>query len=219
MYKLLRISLTLLCNRGTPTEKITMIYTINTECIPADITPSQFFLLLSLMEEPNTIETATDLYQKGIVEPIFDSKTRVLRGFKFQSGWRDKVKDILEESVVKKSRDYKELATQLKAIYPSGKKEGTSRYWAEGVALIERRLKLFEKKYGVFPPEEILDAAKRYVEGFDGNYRFMRTLRYFIFREELGVAGEVESKSDLLTYMENKGEDQQQNYDWTTTLV
>ena len=59
--------------------------------------PSQFFLLLSLMEEPNTIETATDLYQKGIVEPIFDSKTRVLRGFKFQSGWRDKVKDILEE--------------------------------------------------------------------------------------------------------------------------
>lgn len=195
-----------------------MIYTVNTECIPAGITPSQFFLLLSLIEEPNTIEAATDLYQKDIIEPIFDTNTRVLRGFKFKSGWRDKVKDILEESVIIKTRSYKELAAELKTIFPPGKKEGTNRYWAEGVALIERRLKLFEKKYGLYSPESILEAAKKYVEGFNGNYRFMRTLRYFIFREEIGVAGEVESKSDLLTYLENAGEEDGLRNDWTTEL-
>ena len=50
------------------------------------------------------------------------------------------------------------LARQLKEIFPKGKKEGTNNYWAEGNALIIRRLKLFFKKYGSdYTDEQIVD--------------------------------------------------------------
>ena len=105
----------------------------------------------------------------------------------------------------------------VRKVFPQGRKPGTSRYWTEGVSLIDRRLKAFEKKYGKFPDSEILDAAKRYVASFQGNYQYMAVLRYFIFKEVVGKAGDLESKSDLLTYLENSGEvDERQ--DWTAEL-
>ena len=44
-----------------------MIYTIDTESLPEGVTVSQYFLLLSLIEEPNTIETATELYENCLL--------------------------------------------------------------------------------------------------------------------------------------------------------
>lgn len=196
-----------------------MTYTINTECIPSGITPSQYFLMLSLLEEPNTIEIATDLFQKGRVIPLFDPKTRVLRGFDLTPQSRELVREVVEQSMVVKTANYRDLAEKLKKIFPTGRKDGTNRYWTEGVALIERRLKIFERKYGLFSPESILEAADRYVKSFDGNYKYMRTLRYFIWREEAGVGGEIESKSDLLTFLENAGEVEDLRNDWTSELV
>lgn len=196
-----------------------MIYTIDTSCIPPDISVSQYFLMLSLMEEPDTIERATDLWEKGYITPLYDRETYVLRGFTLTAESREKTVEILSNSLTKESKDYKTLATKLKEVFPSGKKDGTSNYWAEGTTLIERRLKQFEKKYGLFSDEAILNAARKYVEGFNGNYRYMRTLRYFIFREERGAAGDVESKSDLLTYLENAGEEDNLKNDWTSTVV
>lgn len=53
--------------------------------------------------------------------------------------------------------------------------------------------------------ENLIRATQKYVEGHNGNYRLMRTLKYFIWKEERGAAGDVESTSDLLTYLENAG--------------
>ncbi len=75
------------------------------------------------------------------------------------------------------------------------------------------------KKYGIFPDEAIINATKRYVEGFNDNYTYMRTLRYFLWREEKGASGDVESKSDLLTYLENSEEEKDLRNDWTSTIV
>ena len=41
----------------------------------------------------------------------------------------------------------------------------------------------------------------------------MRTLKYFIYAEKINAAGEQESTSDLLTWMENKGEEDRPS-DW-----
>ena len=96
----------------------------------------------------------------------------------------------------------------LKEIFPKGKKDGTNLYWSDGVALIEKRLKVLFKKYETrYPDEEILDAAKRYVESFNGDYRFMKVLKYFLFKDEKGAAGKVEESSELINYIENKGEE------------
>ena len=104
-------------------------------------------------------------------------------------------------------------------INPKGKKDGTNYYWADGVALIMRRLKLFFKKYGnTYTDEQIIKAASKYVEGFNGNYTYMRLLKYFIFKEKVGAAGEVEGESELINYIENAGQEENLRNDWTSTL-
>ena len=112
-----------------------------------------------------------------------------------------------------------QLATRLKEIFPKGKKDGTNYYWADGVALIVRRLKLFFKKYGnTYTDEQIIQATSKYVEGFNGNYTYMRLLKYFIFKEKVGAAGEVEGDSELISYIENFGQEDTLSRDWNTEL-
>lgn len=112
-----------------------------------------------------------------------------------------------------------DLAARLKEVFPKGKKEGTNYYWAEGVALIVRRLKLFFKKYGnTYTDDQIVNAAKKYVEGFNGHYQYMRLLKYFIFKESIGAAGEVEGSSELINYIENAGQEDTLKENWTSTL-
>ena len=127
---------------------------------------------------------------------------------------------ILESDKMQEPEDrLNSLAKRLKEIFPKGKKDGTNYYWADGVALIVRRLKLFFKKYGnTFTDEQIIQAAEKYVQGFNGNYQYMRLLKYFIFKEKVGVAGEVEGDSELISYIENAGQEEDLRNDWTTTL-
>ena len=117
-----------------------------------------------------------------------------------------KFKEVLDKKLFESS--YKEtlsLANTLKEIFPKGKKEGTSLYWTEGTTLIDKRLRAFFKKYGEYSKEDIIEATKRYVESFHGDYSYMRTLKYFIFKDVKG-AEEVENSSDLLTWIENKND-------------
>jgi hypothetical protein len=97
-----------------------------------------------------------------------------------------------------------ELAKRLKEIYPKGMKDDKW-YWADSVALIKKRLQAFFVKYGRYPAEEIIDATQRYVDAMRDRDD-MRLLKYFIFRDKR-VDGEVVPSSDLLNWMENKGEE------------
>ena len=85
--------------------------------------------------------------------------------------------------------------------------------------MIVRRLKLFFKKYeNTYTDEQIIQATEKYVQGFNGNYQYMRLLKYFIFREKVGAAGEVEGDSELISYIENAGQEEYLSNDWTSTL-
>ena len=46
----------------------------------------------------------------------------------------------------------------------------------------------------------------------------MRLLKYFIFKEKVGVGGEVEGDSELINYIENAGQEEDLKNDWATTL-
>lgn len=112
-----------------------------------------------------------------------------------------------------------ELAIQLREVFPKGKKDGTNYYWVEGIPLIVRRLKLFFKKYSTtYSPEEIVMAAKKYVESFNGQYKYMKLLKYFIFKEKKGDGGEIEGESELINYIDNAGQEKLLKDDWTSTL-
>jgi hypothetical protein len=73
--------------------------------------------------------------------------------------------------------------------------------------------------------EDILDATRRYVASFQGNYSGMRLIKYFILKDDVrqGEDGNhVEQISDLATFLENKeseGEEGVTNEGWTTKMI
>lgn len=198
-----------------------MTISLNKEaCSNNGITLGEALLMLAIANKADLKEAEQALIKKGYITADRDDLFQ-------QIGWRltNKGTEIID-SVVLDSDKHQEpkdrlnsLATKLKEIFPKGKKDGTNYYWAEGVALIVRRLKLFFKKYGNdFTDEQIIQATEKYVQGFNGNYQYMRLLKYFIFKEKVGAGGEVEGDSELISYIENAGQEENLRNDWTSSI-
>lgn len=184
------------------------------------MTIDEALLMLIIYNKANLERAEEALIQKGLI-------TAERNNLFQQVGWRltNKGTEVLDSVIMDSDKEQEpqdrliQLATRLKEIFPKGKKDGTNYYWADGVALIVRRLKLFFKKYGnKFTDEQIIQATEKYVQGFNGNYQYMRLLKYFIFKEKVGANGEVEGDSELINYIENAGQEENLRNDWATTL-
>ena len=184
------------------------------------ITIDEALLMLVIHNKANLERAEKSLIQKGLI-------TAERNDLFQQVGWRltNKGTEVLDSVIMDSDKEQEpqdrliQLATRLKEIFPKGKKDGTNYYWADGVALIVRRLKLFFKKYGnTYTDEQIIQATEKYVQGFNGNYQYMRLLKYFILKEKVGAAGEVEGDSELISYIENAGQEENLRNDWTSTL-
>jgi hypothetical protein len=112
----------------------------------------------------------------------------------------------------KQTRDFTLLAQKMIELFPIGKKPGTSYLWRGNLQMITRRLnQLYEKSGAKFTDEEALAATEAYVKENNGN-PYMRILKYFIFKNQVGGYGN-ELDSDLLSWIENirnGGTEQQQ---------
>lgn len=184
------------------------------------ITIDEALLMLVIHNKVDLARAETALIQKGLI-------TAERNDLFQQICWRltNKGTEVLDSVIMDSDKEQEpqdrliQLATRLKEIFPKGKKDGTNYYWADGVALISRRLKLFFKKYGnTYNDEQIVQAAEKYVQGFNGNYQYMRLLKYFIFKEKVGANGEVEGDSELISYIENAGQEEDLKNDWTSSL-
>lgn len=184
------------------------------------LTLEEFLLLWASVNKGTPASIVyTRLGVLGFGTPLYDTKS-VVCDFQANNKAKDFVNGVLEKSLITSdTKDLKELASKLKSIFPKGSKDGTNTPWADGVALIEKRLKIFFKKYGEYPYEDIIKATQKYVDSFNGNYRLMRTLRYFIWKESRGAAGDVESTSDLLTFLERADDVENLRDDWTSTII
>lgn len=174
-----------------------------------DLTVSEYLYLLLLY------------YGSPDKKKLFDRKyfLKDLMGNSLTVYGKEVVENILLDSNKKipQQDSLIETATRLKEIFPKGKKEGTNLYWSDGVLLIVRRLKIFFNKFGVFDGDAIISAAQKYVNSFNGDYRYMKLLKYFIYKAAVGNDRDVELTSDLLTMLEDKGETIN-NTDWSTEL-
>ena len=176
-----------------------------------NITIEEFCLLYAIASEKSIVEIANNLALKsyctrGLLKEfqIMPKGTETLNTVIMNSDKELPTEDSLEE-----------LAKALKDIFPKGKKEGTNLYWTEGIQMIIRRLRVFFKKYdSTYTPQQILGAAQKYVDSFNGNYTFMRVLRYFIFKED-----NEGGKSELINYVENVDEVNLSSQGWTTLLI
>lgn len=117
------------------------------------------------------------------------------------------------------NNDYRflELADKLRELYPTGRKNGTQLQWRDSTKVIAQRLKAFVKKFDCdFSDEEYVEATRRYISSFNGNYQYMQVLKYFIMKAGVEDGTSV-INSQLLSYLQNKEQDT--NPDWTCDLI
>lgn len=168
----------------------------------------------------NISELFNDLVERQVlVKDMFSG------GFFVTQRWDSVCSDILlsaDKSVPSDER-LASLVDRLMEIFPKGKKEGTALYWRNNRKDNILRLKKFFKLYGnKYSDEQIVKAAESYVNSFNGQYAYMRTLKYFIWKDERKInsdgVGYIEEVSDLASYIENADQEETLRNDWTTTL-
>lgn len=191
----------------------------NEACIKNECTLGEALLLLAFSHDVNLQTCIEELVKKGYITAKREGQCII--GWRVTNNGISILNTVLLDSdkTLDKDDKYTALATSLKGIFPTGKKEGTNLYWTEGISLIIRRLKLFFKKYGnTYTEAQILEAATKYVESFNGNYQYMKLLKYFIFKEKRGVGGDIEGESELISYVENAGQENELGADWEISL-
>ena len=133
------------------------------------------------------------------------------------------IESILAKSKIHVSSDnlerYRDLADKMREVYPKGLKPGTNYQWRDSTAIIADRLMKLVAKYNIeFTDEEAVSATKRYIASFNGNYRYMQILKYFISKQKPVEGAPAEQNSQFLSFLQNE-ESTTENQDWTANLV
>lgn len=135
------------------------------------------------------------------------------------------ISEVLNENREEPASDTRieKLTKTLMSIFPQGKKEGTAYYWKCNQKEVANKLKRFFIYFGeTYSDSQIISATKRYVQSFNGDYRYMRLLKYFIWKNDKvktdsGVS--IEQVSDLASYIENEGQEDERTFDIGVELV
>ena len=121
--------------------------------------------------------------------------------------------DLSEERLLALAKKVQECFPIMKMRYASG--QDSPFYFRCNKTEIKNKLKKFLTIYGDVADEDIIDATKRYVATYASKgYLGMRLAKYFILKDDrkLGADEEVhvEQLSDLATFLENKGSEEEE---------
>lgn len=171
----------------------------------------EFLLLYLCSREINLTSLAESLVNKGLANrDLKDSSSVVV-----SDNAKDFIASILISSakvVLDKHSDFSELANKMRELFPAGRKAGTTYYWRDSVPVIARKLETLVTKFDVeFTEEEALNATRRYIESFNGDYRYMQLLKYFILKTDRST-GEI--KSEFLSLIQNPEDEEVLNDNW-----
>lgn len=202
-----------------------MIYVLDTEAMAKySLTQEEYFMLILWSAINKTGKSQETILNSLLEKHLLDGHSGVYtvnkEGYNIleQVYAESKLKDVSNDNLMA-------LATQLRELFPKGNKDGTNSPWRESAALIAKRLVKFFGRFGkeYNNPEKILAATKEYVDSFNGDYAYMRTLKYFIMKDEIKYAEDgkcyIDLVSDLATHMDNLGEVSVTNYDNGRLLV
>ena len=205
-----------------------MKVTINEKvCLKHKLTLTEFLMALAVRTCQNVGEVLDNMLNREIL-------VKQGEDYLITQHWSDVLDEIISDSsgsIEKSDEELLELAKQMRALYPQGKMKDrygrmTPYYYRCNNGEVVKKLKKFFTIFGSVSDEDILDATKRYVASFQGNYTGMRLIKYFIIKDDVKPSedgtGHVEQISDLATFLENKeseGEEGVNNDDWTTKLI
>lgn len=179
------------------------------------LTLNQFLILLNLsLDFTPSIEDFEFLRKRNLI--LLDNSN----GEKISNRGKEILREIAILSELDKNakRDVSELVTKMQALFPEGKKAGTTQYWRGNVPDITKKLRNFFRDYGDHPDEVIIAATEKYVKSFEDTHNtYMQLLKYFISKESK-ITGE--KVSELMAYIENADSDKvSTNSDWTSSMV
>lgn len=197
-----------------------MKYTIDTEVLAREgIELDEALYLLSLYKKKN-IDTGTieRLKRKDKILVPDDMPNKLTsRGVSLIETIIAKSKLHISSSDMER---YRTLADKIRDLYPKGLKPGTNYQWRDSTAIIADRLIKLVAKYNIeFTDEEAVDATKRYIESFNGNYKYMQILKYFISKQKPVENAPAEQNSQFLSFLQNKESGMTNSDDWTLNLV
>lgn len=179
-----------------------MIISYNRKIIEENnLSINEFMAALILMENINIKDGFNSLVKKDLIDDLTGK-------FLPTQELVDLIEKIILDSDTKQQPEDRllYLSKSMREIFPNGKKDGTTYYWKGNTNEIIKKLKVFFKKFGDFTDEQILDATKRYVDSFDGQYNYMYLLKYFICKNRKDAAGEIEEVSELYSFIENESQ-------------
>lgn len=186
-------------------------------CLKHGLTPNEVMLALAI--------------RTGEMEE--DISNMVARGILVDKGeylvtqrWSDVLDEILcdsQNSIEKSDEELLNLAQRMRECFPQGKMPGTPYYYRCNNSEVIKKLKKFFIQYGNYPDDDIVDACKRFVASFRGNYKYLPLVKYFISKlkdqeDEDGTIHKVEY-SPLADYLENKEETVTDTSDWNTQTL
>ena len=186
-------------------------------CLKHGLTPNEVMLALAI--------------RTGEMEE--DISNMVARGILVDKGeylvtqrWSDVLDEILcdsQSSIEKSDEELLNLAQRMRECFPQGKMPGTPYYYRCNNSEVIKKLKKFFIQYGNYPDDDIVDACKRFVSSFRGNYKYLPLVKYFISKlkdqeDEDGTIHKVEY-SPLADYLENKEETVTDTSDWNTQTL
>src|SRR5574344_784460 len=195
-----------------------------------NLTDEEVFYLLLLANDCNIERARASLIEKGYITQdgnlfgvfrITDEGMETLNSAILDSDNKVPAKDNLIGLVI-----------AIQELFPKGSKFGGTS-WRGSQREISVKLQKWFKLYGTYTDKEgkehkwtypeIIDATQRYVNHFNGDYKFMRQLKYFILKFEKKMDAEgrqySEEVSDLASYLENPDANASHSTDWTSSLV
>lgn len=192
---------------------------INDEiCKKYNISIEEVLVLIGLKYSSKEIfqKLNNERYLLDLGSTIFNEETK----YKLSRKAKEIISCILAESidtVAKRSTNIEELADKLRDIYPSGKIPNTNYYYKCNKQDIINKLKTFFKMYGTkYTDEQIINATQKYINSFNGNYAYLKLLKYFIWKDERLKGESVQSL--LADFIENENSEDTVNTDWTVEL-
>ena len=199
------------------------------KCLKHKMTLSEVLLALAIRAQGSDDIVENLINREVLIRP---NEKAPLCTYLVTQHWSDVLDEILSDSsgsIEKSDDELLELAKQMRDLYPKGKMKNrfgqlTPYYYRCNNSEVIKKLKKFFLLFGNYSDEDILDATKRYVASFRGNYTNMRLIKYFILKDDVkpGEDGNhVEQISDLATFLENKESEEEvgTNEDWTTKMI
>ena len=120
-----------------------------------------------------------------------------------------------DKETINREEEFLDVAQSLRELYPKGKKPGTTYMWKDSNTIIAQKLKTLVVKFGYkFTKEQAIEATRRYIESFRGDYRYMQLLKYFILKTDRST-GEI--RSDFMSYIDNENQGEV-NSNWLSEI-